>query len=111
MDAPEKQACTVYVTCPDVDEARRLARAAVEANVAACANVIGGAVSVYRWQGAVHEDAEAVLLLKTVMAEVPTLSTLLRSLHSYDTPCIVVWPIVAGDVDYLAWIRTETAGE
>lgn len=93
----------VYVTAP-VAEAPRLARALVEARLAACVNVVPEVRSVYRWEGAVHDEAEALLVIKTTHAGLPALQDGVRRLHSYSTPEIIALPVVAGDPAYLAWV-------
>jgi periplasmic divalent cation tolerance protein len=97
-------AMLVYVTAKSRDEAFTLGRACVEARLAACANVIDGMHSVYRWQGAVEEADEAVLLLKTQGSCLEALTRLIRVQHAYDCPCVVAVPVLGGNPDYLAWI-------
>ena len=97
-------AMLVYVTAKSRDEAFALGRACVEARLAACANVIDGIHSVYRWQGAVEEADEAVLLLKTQGFRLEALTRLIRAQHAYDCPCVVAVPVLGGNPDYLAWI-------
>lgn len=98
----------VYVTASDEAEARRVGRALVEERFAACANVIPGMRSIYRWQGEVQEASEAVLILKTTAALLDRLTARVKELHSYDVPCVVGLPIAGGNPDYLDWIRAET---
>lgn len=98
----------VYVTCGSADEAGTIARTVVGERLAACANIIGGMRSVYWWQGAVSEDDETVLILKTVPARVAALSERVKALHSYDLPCVVEIPLGAGNAEYFAWIAAET---
>lgn len=99
----------VYVTASSAGEALSIGRAVVSERLAACANVLDGMRSVYWWQGALAEDGEAVLILKTTRSCLPALIERIRALHSYETPCITAWPITAGNPDYLAWIAAETA--
>jgi periplasmic divalent cation tolerance protein len=98
----------VYVTTSSVEEAKRLGTAAVEARLAAAANVIGGMMSIHRWAGGMTESLEAGLMLKTVRGRVAALTADLRSRHSYDLPAIVVLPIEGGHQEYLDWIAAET---
>ncbi len=98
----------VYVTARDRDEALALGRAAVAAGLAACANILDGVQAIYRWQGAITEDREALLILKTRAAQEAPLTELLRNSHSYEVPCIVSLPIQGGNSAYLDWIRTQT---
>lgn len=94
----------VYITCADPAQAGRIGRALVEERLAACANVLLGMRSCYRWQGKVEEAEEAVLIAKTTAALVDTLTIRVKALHTYTIPCIVALPLVGGDAAYLAWI-------
>jgi periplasmic divalent cation tolerance protein len=98
----------VYVTAGSEAEAAAIARAVVAERLAACANILPIIRSVYWWQGAVQESAEAALILKTTAAQVGALTARIRAMHSYDCPCIVVLPISGGNSDFLAWIAQET---
>lgn len=100
---------SVYVTAPDEESARRLARHAVEARLAACANV-WPVSSVYRWEGAVQEEREFALLLKTRAALVPQLERAIQAAHPHQVPCVVAWPIAHGSAPYLAWVAESTKG-
>ena len=100
---------SVYITTESLDEALAIGKALVKERLAACANVLDGAHSIYWWQGAVQEDREALLILKTRAELVDRLIERVKALHSYDCPCIVALPIVAGNPDYLTWIERETA--
>lgn len=101
---------SVYMTAASADEADRIASALVEERLAACVNILGGIRSVYRWDGAVQSDAEVALVAKTRAALFGALAARVRALHSYEVPCIVSWPIEAGNPAYLTWIGDETAG-
>ncbi|MEW4487845.1 divalent-cation tolerance protein CutA [Thalassoglobus sp. JC818] len=103
-------AVLVYVTTSSREEALSIAQVAVEEGLAACGNVIPGAVSVYKWEGAVQVDDEVLLLLKTSDSKVPQLSSRVRELHSYDLPCIVAYSAVGGDPEYLKWIEDQVDG-
>ena len=99
----------VYITAGDEGEAHRIGRALVESRLAACVNIIGGANSIYWWEGEIHEDTEAILVAKTHESAVPALVEKVRAVHSYDCPCIIALPILEGNPDYLSWIESETA--
>jgi len=101
--------CLLYMTAGSREEAVALARMLVGERLAACANVLGEAVSVYRWRGAVQEEGEVVLVAKTVEDRVEAAARRVRDMHSYDSPCVVAWPISGGDPDFLAWVREETS--
>ena len=96
----------VMVTCRSKSEAKKIARAVVEARLAACANVVGGAVqSIYRWKGKVETAKEVLLLMKSTRKRFSALEQEIRRLHSYETPEIIALPIVAGSQAYLRWIE------
>lgn len=101
--------CILYVTAADADEALRIGRALVEARLAACANVLPGMTSVYRWEGRVEQAGEAVLVLKTRASLVEAATERVKALHAYACPCVVALPVEGGNPDYLDWLLRETA--
>ena len=98
----------IYVTAASHAEALKIARALVDEKLAACANVLGEATSIYRWQGKVEEAQELVLIAKTRRALADKAVERIKALHSYDEPCAVVYDITGGLPTYLAWIAQET---
>jgi periplasmic divalent cation tolerance protein len=95
----------VLVTCASATEARRIARAVVEARLAACVNILPGAVtSVYRWKGKVETASERLLLIKTSQKCLAKLREAVERLHSYDVPEFIALPIAAGSRAYLDWL-------
>ena len=101
----------VYVTAADADEAKKIGRQLVEEQLAACANILPGATSIFRWQGKVEEAGEAVMILKTTEQKLERLIERAKSLHSYDCPCIEALPVVEGNRDFLEWVVRETGGD
>jgi periplasmic divalent cation tolerance protein len=99
----------VYVTAADQGEAERIGRAVVEERLAACANILPGMRSIYRWAGAVHDASETVLILKTTRDRLPALTDRVRSLHSYEVPCVAAFEVVPGNPVYFEWIAAATA--
>ncbi len=92
------------------DKAHAIARALVDRRLAACVNLIPGVVSVYRWKGAIEEERETTLLIKTRAALVPALTAAIQELHDYEVPEVVALPIVLGEGNaaYRAWVADET---
>lgn len=86
----------------------KISRTVVETGLAACANVLGPVMSVYRWQGKLEEGRETVLVLKTRTDLVDQLIIRVREIHSFVCPCIVALPITTGDHKFLDWINHET---
>ncbi len=101
-------AALVYVTAPTRDEALRIGRCVVAESLAACANVLDGMTSVYRWNGTVQEEQEAVLLLKTRSELSAAVVNRVQELHPYDVPAILVLPVDGGSKLFLSWIGEET---
>uniref|UniRef100_A0A1I7T2D1 Divalent-cation tolerance protein CutA n=1 Tax=Caenorhabditis tropicalis TaxID=1561998 RepID=A0A1I7T2D1_9PELO len=108
MTTPAVKMIMVYVTTPSKDIAMTLARTIVGESLAACANVIPGATSVYQWKGNIEECAEHVVILKTVESKVEDLSERVRSLHPAETPCFVAIPIEKITADFGEWIIDST---
>ena len=102
--------CTIYVTAPDMDEAELLASTLLNEHLIACANILPGMTSLYRWQGEVNCDSEVAILMKTRAVLAEAVTERVRQLHSYDCPCVTVWPIEGGNTEYLNWIKAETEG-
>ena len=101
----------VYVTVSDIDEAKAIGRTLVAEQLAACANILPGATSIFRWQGKLEEASEAVLILKTTEQRLDSLIARAKALHSYDCPCIEALPVVEGNRDFLEWVVRETGGD
>ena len=105
----ERAARIAFVTAPDQDVARRLAQRLVEERLAACVNLLPGLVSVYRWQGAVEEDSEVLLVVKTRAGKLAAIEALLEREHPYDCPeCVALEPAHV-EARYLAWLLAETS--
>ncbi|MBU1249187.1 MAG: divalent-cation tolerance protein CutA [Proteobacteria bacterium] len=99
----------VYITTPDLACAEGLGAMLVEQRLAACANILPGMRSIYRWQGAIERADEVVLLVKTKTSLLETLTAAVVAAHPYETPCVVSWPLTSGHPDFLKWIADETA--
>ena len=98
----------VITNCPDEETANRIALAVVEAQLAACVNILPRVQSIYRWPGAVESAVEVPLLIKTTAAAYPALEAAIRERHPYDVPEIIALPITAGLPAYLNWLVAET---
>lgn len=94
----------VLSTCASEEEAERVARALVEARVAACVNVLPRGRSFYRWQGAIEDAAEHVLVIKSSRERFAELQAVLARAHSYEVPEIIALPIIDGSAEYLGWL-------
>lgn len=101
-------AMIAYITAQDRDQAYRIGKALVEARLAACINVLGEIQSVYWWNGRLEESRECALMAKTDSSRAEDLVAKVKELHSYDVPCVVLWPLAAGNPEYLGWIARES---
>jgi periplasmic divalent cation tolerance protein len=98
----------VLLTAPDPETAQRIAQALVEERLAACVNVLPGVRSIYRWQGAVEQASEVLLIAKTQADRSDALAARVRALHPYELPEVVVLPVSGGSEAYLGWVVAET---
>jgi len=103
-----EQAKWLYVTLSSTDEAKTIAKALVTGRLVACANILGDIQSVYWWDGAVQEETEVAMVLKTRASLVSKVTARITQLHSYDCPCVVALDIADGHPEYLKWIFKET---
>jgi periplasmic divalent cation tolerance protein len=99
----------IYITTKDKAEARRIGRHLVQTRLAACANIFDQMNSMYIWKDEFQDDQEAVLIAKTTEARLPDLIAAVRSLHSYEVPCIVSLPILGGHPPFLDWVAAQVA--
>jgi periplasmic divalent cation tolerance protein len=98
----------IYITTNSEEEAEIIGRNLVSRRLAACVNIIGNMKSIYHWEGKIESAQEVVVIAKTKKALVHELIENVKTLHSYDCPCIVALPITDGNEDFLRWIRDET---
>lgn len=98
----------VFCTCPDEKVARELARRLVEQKLAACVNILPEIRSIYRWQGAVSDDGESLMVIKTSRSAWGRLENWLSRNHPYDLPELIAMPVDKGLPAYLEWVVQES---
>ncbi len=103
-DPDHAEFALVFSMFPDAEQAKGIARVLVSERLAACANVLPGATSIYSWQGEQHESAETLVLFKTRRERYPALEERLKTLHPYEVPEIVATDLSAGLPAYLQWV-------
>ena len=105
---PATKFAVVLVTAPNLKTARALAKAALQARLIACANLVPKIESHYWWQGKIESGTEVLLVLKTQKSKLAALEKLILAKHPYDTPEFVVLPLSAGNKKYLDWLTASS---
>ena len=98
----------IYITTGSANEAKKIGRTLVEEKLVACSNIISPIRSIYRWQGKICDDKEALMVLKTRKSLFKQIVKRVETLHSYDVPEIIAMPITEGSSKYLSWLNEET---
>ena len=94
----------IYITAGSTEEARIIGEKLIRSGLAACVNIIENMNALYLWKGEIQDDREVVLIAKTLKDRVPDLIEAVKSIHSYDCPCIVSLPVLDGNRAFLRWI-------
>lgn len=100
---------SVYAIFADSEEAERIGRTVVEERLAACINILGACRSIYSWEGKIETADEVAAILKTDSRKADALIARIAALHSYDVPCIAIWPVDRLLQGYADWVE-ETLG-
>ena len=101
----------IYSTFPSPEAAEAVGRELVDRRLAACVNILPGMTSIYRWEGAIARDSEAVMIIKTRQSLSGQAIEAVQSRHSYTNPALVVLPILGGSAEYLRWLQEETSAK
>jgi periplasmic divalent cation tolerance protein len=102
--------CQIHFTIDDEDAATALVETLLEEHLIACAHHFQPVTSRYRWEGRLETATEWLVTMKTQSALIETVIGRVKELHSYDTPEILVTPVVGGNESYIAWVVEETGG-
>ncbi len=98
----------VMTNFPDKKGAVALAEALIARHLAACVNVLSPCTSIYRWQGTVESADEIPVLIKTLRQHYDRVEQLIKMMHPYELPEVIMVPIMSGLPAYLQWIADET---
>ena len=101
--------CWVYITVGSLEEAKGIGQILVRQNLVACVNLLENMTSIYNWEDKMEESQEVIMIAKTRKTLMPKLIEKVNSLHSYDCPCILELPIQGGNLNFLSWIKSQTA--
>jgi periplasmic divalent cation tolerance protein len=102
------QVLVILVTTANQKEAIRISEEVVNAKLAACANVVPGIQSIYRWKGKVVKEQEALLILKSTKHRYSALEKAIKAMHTYETPEIIALSVKKGLDRYIGWVCGET---
>lgn len=94
-----------YVTTPNEESAKKIARELITNKLAACVNIIPGIQSIYEWEGKINEDLEILLMIKTTTELVDDLSKFVRENHPYSVAEVISVKIENGNPPYLDWLE------
>jgi periplasmic divalent cation tolerance protein len=97
----------VLVSAPDQKSGRSLARAILQARLAACVNLVPGLESHYWWQAKLERSQEVLLMIKTTRSHLSGLEKLIVRKHPYDTPEVIALTLAAGNRRYLKWVKAN----
>jgi periplasmic divalent cation tolerance protein len=97
-----------YITTKEEKEAERIAKALLSKNLIACANIIPTIKSFFWWKKKIDEANETILIIKTRSSLKRKIIEEVKKLHSYEVPCIIFFPIVSGNQEFLEWIEKNT---
>ncbi len=103
----KNQCIQVFVSCESWQQAKSMVDSLLNGQIIACAQIVTGVESFYRWRGQIEQANEVLLILKTTQIHFKAIETRLKALHSYETPEILAVPIVDGANDYLKWIDEQ----
>jgi periplasmic divalent cation tolerance protein len=104
----DEECCEVVVTAAEAEWLAGFTRTLVEERLAACGQIVAPIRSIYRWEGAVNDEAEARVALHTRRSLVPAIIERARELHPYDIPCVIAMSLTGGSPEYLRWVVGET---
>jgi periplasmic divalent cation tolerance protein len=104
-------ALVVLSTFPDAEKAAQVARILVDEHLVACVNLVAAVRSIYRWQGAIQDETEALAIMKTTAEHYGALAARLVELHPYEVPEIIALPLAAGHPPYLGWLAAQLSAE
>jgi len=96
----------VYFTASSLEEAKKISRALLEKRLVACANSFKGN-SLYNWSGELVDEDEFIVLCKTTEERAGEAEKLILSMHSYDLPSVIRFPVKANKA-YSEWVERET---
>lgn len=97
----------IYATFGSKEEAVSVAKLLLTEKLIACANIIDGSTSIYRWQNEIQQQSEVILFAKTTAEKTTQTISRIKELHSYELPCILTLPVDDGFAQFVKWVEQE----
>lgn len=103
-----EETLVILTTWPSAESAREAARILIESRLAACANIVPGVESIYRWKDTIETSAETLVIFKATMGSYPRFEARLKELHPYEVPEVVALRPTDGLPAYMRWVEENT---
>lgn len=110
-DAQTPALLAVLTSVGTEQQALDIAHALVKRRLAACVNILPGARSIFRWKGKVQQDAELLLVIKTLASNFEAVRGVIKELNAYELPEIVAFPAAMADAAFAAWVKDSSTGD
>lgn len=101
-------AIVIYCTVPTKDDAKKISKALIESNLAACVSTVDKVNSLFSWNGETCSEHELLLIIKTRIDLFDKIEYVINELHPYNVPEIIALPVIKASQEYLGWIEHET---
>jgi periplasmic divalent cation tolerance protein len=95
----------IYITTSSKEEALKISHSLISKKLVACCNIIENATSVYEWEGRINEESEVIVILKTSAEQVTNAIEHIKSIHSYDCPCVISFKTGTSNTDFTTWVE------
>lgn len=103
----QTELCCAYVTLSSMEMAQSLGQQLIEERLAACINIYPEVHAIFRWEDKIENVSEVVMFVKTTMDKTAIINEKIKEITDYDMACLITYPIVDGNPEFLQWMRNE----